>query len=703
MSYTIDFTDKPNNGSITVEDQTVNAEKDIKFVGKNYTGYAKVIAENFLHLLENFTSDIEPGNPVKGQLWYFSDSTADVDTAQPQLKVYDGTNWQPAGGIKKSASAPAESVVGDLWVDTSNQQLYLWTGSSWLLIGPQFSEGTLTGPKVEQVVDTFSSTHNIITFYVSDTPIAIIAREAFAPKLSIDGFSEIKKGINLRDFSFATNKTTSDFRITGTATDSERLGSIPASNFVRNDINSVTNGSFSIRNNTGLVFGSDLTASLSNNANGETILYNKTEGSRIFIRANVNGQATDSITVSGTNIGINKTNPVYPLDISGIVRTDDTLIITGTNNANDLLTGSLRTAGGASITKTLQVGQGMTVLGTSNTNSILPTSANSFDIGSAQVPYKTIYANSITAASFSGQFTGQVVGSVTGSASKLASPTNFSIAGDVTTAQPVAFNGQNGGAVVLNASINQDFISGKLQIQKPNDDDSILINRPSVGLRRITVEDLFATRGIVPIGGLMPFAGIAAPNGFVLCDGSEYLLTEYPDLFAIIGYRYKAIGNLLGEATFAVPDLRGRFPLGADNMFSGHEVPLKATNPVEYDTTISTSAGRVTSIEADNVGSGTGNEDIALTVEQLPEHKHDLRGTTPTGDKGQQYFAFRNTSDPTGDVDAVEHTTLGPSVLNTGKYLLNSGGINSAITGSPVQLMNPYLTINYIIFTGKYI
>lgn len=703
MSYTIDFTDKPNNGSIIVQDQSVNAEKDITFVGKNYTGYAKIIAENFLHLLENFTSDIEPGNPVKGQLWYFSDSTAEAETAQPQLKVYDGTNWQPAGGIKKSASAPAQSVVGDLWVDTANQQLYLWTGSSWLLIGPQFSEGTLTGPKVEQVVDTFSSTHNIITFYVSDTPIAIIAREAFVPKLSIDGFTELKKGINLRDFNFSTNKTTTDFRITGTATDSERLGSIPATNFVRNDINSITNGSFSIRNNTGLVFGSDLTASLSNNVNGETVLYNKTEGSRIFIRSNVNGQATDSIIVSGNNVGINKTNPSYALDVTGTARVDDSIIITGTNDANDLTSGSLRTAGGASVTKTLRVGQGMTVLGTSNTNSILPTTPNSYDIGAAQNPFKNIYANSITASAFTGQFTGTFVGSVTGSASRLASPTNFSIAGDITTIAPVSFNGQNGGSIVLNSTINADFISGKVQVPTPNDDDSILINRPSVGLRRITVEDLFATRGIVPVGGIMPFAGITAPNGFILCDGSEYLITEYSELFTVIGYRYKAIGNLLGEATFAVPDLRGRFALGADNMFSGHQVPIKATSPVEYDVTINTSAGRVTSIEADNVGSGTGNEDITLAVDQLPEHKHDLRGTTPTGEKGQQYFAFRNTSDPTGDVDVVDHTTLGPSLLNTGKYLTNSGGVNSAILGSPVQLMNPYLTINYIIFTGKYI
>ena len=127
MSYTIQFTDEPNNpGGITVADESRNNEKSISFVGKSFTGYAKLISETFLHLLENFASATEPKNPVKGQLWYFTDSTA-LEDAQPQLKVYDGVSWQPAGSVKRKPSQPttAESVIGDLWVDTANQQLYL--------------------------------------------------------------------------------------------------------------------------------------------------------------------------------------------------------------------------------------------------------------------------------------------------------------------------------------------------------------------------------------------------------------------------------------------------------------------------------------------------------------------------------------------------------------------------------------------------
>src|SRR6056297_1647576 len=122
MSYTISYTDVANKGTITVEDRTINTETSLKIPGRNSTAYGAVIAENFLHLLENFASTVEPSTPVEGQIWY--DSTLGVET----LKVYNGTNWVPASGINKSINTPAIAQTGDLWVDTDNQQLYLFTG-----------------------------------------------------------------------------------------------------------------------------------------------------------------------------------------------------------------------------------------------------------------------------------------------------------------------------------------------------------------------------------------------------------------------------------------------------------------------------------------------------------------------------------------------------------------------------------------------
>ena len=155
MSYQVTFTEinNPLKPPITVEDQTINTQTSVTFIGKNYAGYGPLIAKNFLHLLENSASPTQPATQVQGQLWF------DTNPEISQLKVnIDGTanGWVSAGGIKKSPSTPSVSgsIQGDLWVDTVNQQLSLFTGSNWLLIGPTFSQGSQTGPKLEQIVDT---------------------------------------------------------------------------------------------------------------------------------------------------------------------------------------------------------------------------------------------------------------------------------------------------------------------------------------------------------------------------------------------------------------------------------------------------------------------------------------------------------------------------------------------------------------------
>ncbi|SVA55603.1 uncharacterized protein METZ01_LOCUS108457, partial [marine metagenome] len=87
MAYTIPYTDEPNKGSITVEDLTLNQETTLSIPGRNTTAYGSAIAENFLHLLENFAHTTEPARAVEGQLWY--DTTATLES----LKVFNGVNW----------------------------------------------------------------------------------------------------------------------------------------------------------------------------------------------------------------------------------------------------------------------------------------------------------------------------------------------------------------------------------------------------------------------------------------------------------------------------------------------------------------------------------------------------------------------------------------------------------------------------------
>ena len=69
----------------------------------------------------------------------------------------------------------------------------------------------------------------------------------------------------------------------------------------------------------------------------------------------------------------------------------------------------------------------------------------------------------------------------------------------------------------------------------------------------------------MPTGAVIPYAGSAAPTGWLLCDGgsSGISRTTYAALFAVIGTTY---GSGDGSTTFNVPDLRGRVPAGKDNM-----------------------------------------------------------------------------------------------------------------------------------------
>ena len=122
MPYIVNFTDKDNKSPITVFDNTSSTDTSLIFPGRNVTGYGQIIAENFLHLLENFARDGDhpPVNPVEGQLWY--------NTTTGNLNIWDNTDWKAASGIQKGTTEPSitNSKVGELWVDTTNQQLRIF-------------------------------------------------------------------------------------------------------------------------------------------------------------------------------------------------------------------------------------------------------------------------------------------------------------------------------------------------------------------------------------------------------------------------------------------------------------------------------------------------------------------------------------------------------------------------------------------------
>lgn len=717
MSYIVRFTEtnNPSKASITVEDQTLNtsATPGIAFVGKNYAGYAQTIAENFLHLLEHFAGPTEPNPKVQGQIWF--DNSAGVN----QLKVYDGIKWSSTGGVKKADGTPTvnNAIKGDLYVDTAGQQLYLFNGSSWLLVGPTFSTGAKTGPQVEEVVDILDERHYIISLWVNDTRVAILSTDTFSPKSTITGFSSINAGITLN--------SVGSYEYYGLAEKAAALvvnnEVVDASNFLRTDKagSNTSNVPINVRNASGVNIGPDLSFSLTTES-GASVIYNKISGSSIDLKVNNQGNFSTVIRVdSSTNVGINKTNPTVALDVAGDIAVSATLKIDSANDVINITTASFVTAGGAAIGKQLLVGtdatiNGQLVVNYQDTNgdpvtgaAIIPGSDDAdglYDIGTSLRKFNNIYANNFVG-NFAGTFSGSLAtGTVADQATKLSSQTNFVMTGDVLTTSPLAFNGVTStGTATFVTQISQDLITSKTLSGDSNDSDVFLMYRPNVGLRKIAKSTLFSNVATVPIGAIMPYAGTLAPTGWLLCDGSEVYISEYSALFSVINYTYKDQSLLSGYQTFALPDLRGRFALGRDNMDNGKQVFSKETgaspSPISIDSG-GGSANRVTNVAADLLGAGLGGETTTLVTSNLPEHRHNLKGRIGNS-PGNQYYALRNVSGTPQDTDAI--SGFGPTAPGQAQYISDSGGVDvpfGTTLGSPFNVMNPYLTINYIIYTG---
>jgi hypothetical protein len=282
MAYTINKT----SGAIlsTVADGTLDNTTSITLIGKNYPGYGETLNENFVRLLENFSNTSAPSSPLAGQLWW--------DSTNSLLKVYSGSAFKNIGGSTSAATAPAGPVTGDLWWDTANAQLKVYNGSSWTTIGPANTAGQGTsGAIVETITDSTSVAHTCVSLYAANTRVAIVSKDAtFTPSPAVSGFTTITTGINL-----ASTGVVSGNQFTGIVSNANLLDSLDSTDFMRATANTATTGTLAVNNNTGLTVGAagDLKVSVSssnvtmeNQNNGATLIF-KTRSSGGIVNTNI--------------------------------------------------------------------------------------------------------------------------------------------------------------------------------------------------------------------------------------------------------------------------------------------------------------------------------------------------------------------------------------------------------------------------------
>jgi len=545
MAYTIAYTDQANKGTITVEDGTINQETDLRIPGRNTTAYGSSIAQNFLHLLENFASATEPSRPVEGQLWYNSTPGEEL------LYVYDGTNWVTAGGLKRGDNEPeaVQSQIGDLWVDTDNQQLYLFSGSQWILVGPQFSDGLVTGVTPDVIIGTDNQNYSIVKVEVDAQPVAIVSSAAFSPKTTIAGFTAgLQPGINI---STANITGAGAPKFVGTSEKAESL-------IVDNEAVSLN-----IQNNTGVTLGTD--AALNIGVEGQAgIIQHQIEGSNIDLRVKNSGSTRTVIRVDASlRVGVNNEAPDEALDVIGNIKTDSGLLVNGTTESTTFGTGSIIAKGGAGIAKNLNVGGTAKVTGLTTLADVVPDGNNTRNLGSPTQKWQNVYSTT-----FVGNLTGNVSGTVSGaagSAFRLTSSTNFVLTGDVSS-DTIVFDGATGGSTkTFNTTISNAFVGDRDAVSDVNNDDELLINRVSggtQGLFKMTTQTLLNEIPRFPIGAIIPYAGTEAsvPVGWELCDGRKLETSFYGALADVLSNRFDNPDDPAGTGQFYLPDLRGRFP-----------------------------------------------------------------------------------------------------------------------------------------------
>jgi microcystin-dependent protein len=677
MSYNVNFTDK-NRPPITVQDDVRNNDTSLIFVGRNFAGYGQSIAENFLALMENFSNTTPPESPVEGQLWY--------DTIEGILKIWDNINWKAASNIQKSVSQPSTSISkdGELWVDTANQQLNIFVGGRWVVVGPEFSNGLGSGPKVKSIKDSNEQDRVILIFYVEEIPLIIFSKDSFTPKIFIDGFPVIRSGLNVTSLNVGVGNF--DTKLYGRATSSDSLiiagNEIPGNKFLRSDVPNTIDFGLLIRNNSGLTIGTDGVFNLSASATAAK-LYNSAPGSSLDFQVNRNGVPSTTVRILNGNVGINNLNPSEALAVVGNISVSGSILL----QSDDPVT--INTNGGISVAKKILANGGIEVTGAINPEDIVPRNTDQYQLGTAGKRWKTIRAEAVIADTITGTINGDITGTA-GKAAELATASTFSIDGDVRTIADISFKGIDN--VRMITTLDPAFINNKPS-PSPNisiPTDTVLVSRPGVGLLKETRNVFVGDLGI-PIGGILAYAGTSPPPGFLLCDGSELEISRYNVLYQVIGATYNT-SQLNGINTFRLPDLRGRSALGRDNMDNGTTVPNINGTPINAG---GGNANRVPGVEADTMGGSGGASSQVLSNSNLPDHEHSLVGSS-----GQQYYATR--LDTAVPLDSGASLDRGPTLSNQAQYLPTSGRIKtSGNLSQPFSVLDPFLTINYIIRAGR--
>ena len=163
-----------------------------------------------------------------------------------------------------------------------------------------------------------------------------------------------------------------------------------------------------------------------------------------------------------------------------------------------------------------------------------------------------------------------------------------------------------------------------------------------------------------------------APNGWAFCAGQVLSISQNAALFSLLGTTYG--GN--GQTTFALPDFRGRVPVGV---------------------------GQGPGLSNYNLGEVSGTENVTLLITQIPAHTHSV-SLTVSASNAQATASTPSSSANSlaAPYDAANFNPIAGYNNSAPNTPLNIGAGASGQTGitggsQPHTNMQPFLGINYCI------
>ena len=179
-----------------------------------------------------------------------------------------------------------------------------------------------------------------------------------------------------------------------------------------------------------------------------------------------------------------------------------------------------------------------------------------------------------------------------------------------------------------------------------------------------------------------------------MCDGAVYNISTYPALFAAIGNTYGGDGIV----NFAVPDMRGRIPLGKDDMGGVAASRVVAATPEGSSGGAETHTLSINEMPIhDHAGSTdtAGGHTHSGTTNATGAHAHSTQGGGPPSSTGAS-GSSKNVQDQPGNTgSAGTHShiiTMDPVAPHVHTVLITVEGGDL-----PHNNVQPYITVNYII------